>query len=335
MLNYNASGLNRIFHYYILHFLAERGGFSREDAKTIAWSSQFVDGNILSFTVDRGGKLYDTIPTQNYGFWNDYFPRNVYLPFHFIPGDPAFSSETRKDGKTDTSVCSPGSPQGRELFIRALKSGNPYRIGIGAHAYADTWAHQNFSGFTSPLNMLREESLIPPIGHAQALKSPDSIGTVWEDPRLIPEKQTISNKKRFFAAAKMIYKFFRTHNRLDYEDVDTVLLELELLLDKPGMEPPEDEEIAADFHITFGTDPFSLLTWIDEAIIMEGAPPEEEYFAGYSRLLWLKDILLYRSKILRPKPVKGRKNFFSSPFFIWMEAAKEHLAAAKEILRNT
>lgn len=326
--------MNILFHYYIVHFLAEQSGFSQEEARTIAWSSQFVDANILSFTVHAEGREYRTIPTQNYGFWNDYFPENVYLPFHFVPGEPGIAAAKRKDRLSDPSSCTPGSPRARELFIDALKTRNPYRIGIGAHAYADSWAHQNFSGYRNPINICDEGSLIPPIGHAQILKTPDMYGIEWEDSRLLPETAIINNSVRYLAAAKMVYKFFCTHNRKSFGDVETVLMELELLLDRIGGEKAPQEELITDFQITYGMEPFSLRASLDRAVHLENAPLKEEYFNGYSKYLWFKDTFLYKTRVLTPKPVKGKQGFFSTPFFAWMEAAKEHLSSAKGLLKD-
>lgn len=326
--------MNILFHYYIIHFLAGRSGFSQGKAQTIAWSSQFVDTNILSFTVHADGREYRTIPTQNYGFWNDYFPKNVYLPFHFIPGEPRTASEKRQDREGDPSICTPGSQRARELFIEALKTRNPYRIGIGAHAYADTWAHQNFSGYRNPANICDDSSLIPPIGHAQVLKTPDMYNVKWVDRRLVPEAWEIDNFSRYLAAARMVYKFFCAHNRRSFQDSETVLTELELLLNRAGGEKVPEKEILLDFQINYGMEPFMIGAWFDQAIQLENAPLEEDYFNGYSKFLWLKDTLLYKTKVLTPKPVTGKEGFFSTPFFAWMEAAREHLSSAKTLMKD-
>jgi hypothetical protein len=258
----------------------------------------------------------------------------VYLPFHFLPGDPDIAAAKRKDRLRNPSTCTAGSSRARELFVEALKTRNPYRIGIGAHVYADTWAHQNFSGYRNPINICDDSSLIPPIGHAQILKTPDMYDLSWEDNRLLPELAVIDNSSRYLSAAKMIYKFFCTHNKKSFEDVETVLMELELLLERTGGEKTPQDELIMDFQIKYGIEPFSLRASLDEAVLLENAPLKEEYFNGYSKYLWFKDTFLYKTRVLTPKPVKGKADFFSTPFFAWMEAAKEHLSAAKVLMKD-
>ena len=63
--------MNIEFHYYIIHFLANQAGFPEEEAQLIAYSSQFVDHNIVSYRIEIAGKYYSTFPTQNYGFWDE------------------------------------------------------------------------------------------------------------------------------------------------------------------------------------------------------------------------------------------------------------------------
>jgi len=48
------------FHYYITGIIARRAGFIENDAKIIAYASQFVDDNdvILNVTDRKTGKAY-------------------------------------------------------------------------------------------------------------------------------------------------------------------------------------------------------------------------------------------------------------------------------------
>ena len=89
----------------------------------------------------------------------------------------------------------------------ALKTRNLFRIGIALHTYADSWAHQNFSGLLEDWNSVEKRSPVPAIGHAQAFRKPDDPGLMWSDPRLVPANAHIVNRDRVLAAARMIYKY--------------------------------------------------------------------------------------------------------------------------------
>jgi hypothetical protein len=72
-----------------------------------------------------------------------------------------------------------------------------HRLGIALHAYADTWSHQDFSGFKTELNDVEDivvknenednssvrdviEFFIPQVGHAEAVHLPDEPYRDWK-----------------------------------------------------------------------------------------------------------------------------------------------------------
>jgi hypothetical protein len=323
--------MNIEFHYYIIHFLANQAGFPEEDARTIAYSSQFVDHNIISYSIKTGTGTYGTVPTQNYGFWDDSFPREVYVPFHFFPGDPDYEGGKRTDGRKNVLNCTPNSPPVKELLISALKTRNLYRVGIALHTYADSWAHQNFSGLLEEWNRIDNRSPVPPIGHAQALRKPDNPGISWRDPRLLGNLKDIVNRDRILAAARMIYKYLCTYNRRGFEDAEVVEWKLSDLIGLPGQKTG-DERIS-DLVIEDGIEKYRRSEWLKAAFHLTEDPGRSDIFAGYDKLLWLKDAVLYRSSIVERTPVVALPNFFESDFYKWHESARDHLAAAKTILK--
>ena len=240
--------MNIEFHYYIVHFLCKHAGFSPQEAQVVSYSSQFIDHNIITYAIDTGRETYRTIPTQNYGFWDQAFPKEVYIPFHFFPGDPDHPACARADGKVNPLNCTPNSPLLKELLISGLRSKDLYRIGIALHTYADSWAHQNFSGALEDWNALEQRSLVPSIGHAHALKKPDVLDLMWKDPRLPGDRRTVSNRARFFRAARQIYKYLRTYNRLGFGDLDLVMWELERIVGSTEGRKAMEERVA-DFVI--------------------------------------------------------------------------------------
>ncbi len=326
--------MNIEFHYYIIYFLANRAGFSDEEAYTIAYSSQFVDDNIIIYEIQTGDTPFITKPTQNYGFWDRSYPNEVFLPFHFVPGGPRNSTGNsgadglRKGGPNPFS-CTADSRNSKDLFIGALKTRNLYRIGIAVHAYADTWAHQHFSGYLEKWNELDPSSVMPAIGHAQALKNPDTIEGIWEDPRMPVGNRVVRNRERFFKAARKIYKYFCVHNRRSFDDADDVLHRLSELIGPPGREKPAMERIL-DLIIEDGMTKYDRQEWLHSALT--SIPTSEEIlFKGYDKLLWARDEFFYKSRFLSRRPVPAKPNFYRSRLYAWYQAARDHVNAAQTI----
>ena len=325
--------MNIEFHYYIVRFLCKHAGFTDPEGEIVSYSSQFIDNNIISYSIDDGGKTYDTIPTQNYGFWDESFPKEVYIPFHFFPGDPRAAGEARRDGRRNPLCCTPASPGLKELLVSGLHSRNLYRVGIALHTFVDSWAHQNFSGVLEDWNRLEGKSLIPAIGHAQAQRKPDKLDLTWVDPRLVRSLSKINNRDRVVKAARQAYKYLRTYNRLGFEDVDLVMWKLEQILGPRGREKPAQERIT-DFVIELEVAPYDRTEWIRDSFVPGEVAGDERMFSGYDKFLWLKDALLYRSSLVARQPVPALPGFRKSHFYLWQEAARQHLTEAKRLLRG-
>ena len=88
------------FHYYITGLIAQRAGFSEDDAKIITYASQFVDDNdvVLNVTDRKTGKAYSNYISQTMDILK---PKKtlmrIYPIFHFVPGDPMTESARRGD----------------------------------------------------------------------------------------------------------------------------------------------------------------------------------------------------------------------------------------------
>ena len=160
------------FHYYMTYLIAAKAGLEPGDALTLAYSSQYVDDNDMIFEIDNGKASY----FQNYisQTMNILKPKQslmrVYPIFHFIPGDPQAKTAFRKDGCMHWLNTTPDSGNANAMLDLALETGNIHRIGIAAHGFVDTWAHQNFIGYYADFNGLAEPlaSVLPNIGHADA-----------------------------------------------------------------------------------------------------------------------------------------------------------------------
>jgi len=211
--------MEKDFHFYLIEAIVKLTEFDHPDI--IAYSSQFVDDNNEGqFSIDgqeslfpekikSGGGNYYPLMTQSLSpkSLDPYVQKYVYVPFHFLPGDNTVEIKGEKNSLSTT----PNSKNGIALLRAAFDSGNPYRIGIALHTFADTWSHQNFTGLQESWNSVYPwynvfKSIVPNIGHAEAGHSPDVISEDWTDHRL---GKKISNTKRAFDATAEIYKAMR------------------------------------------------------------------------------------------------------------------------------
>ncbi len=319
--------MNLEFHYWIVLFLARKAGLDAGEAWTIAYSSQLTDDRTYPIPLEGPVGRDEVIATQSFGTSDDAPTRAIRLACHFIPGVRAEASRLRVDGEAGALVVTPGSPTAKGLLIAALRSRDPYRIGIALHAYADTWAHANFSGTLDPKNAFADVDPVPPLGHAPALRRPDLLVEIWEDPRLLSPYRRAVNRDRFMAAARMIYKYLATYARRPFADVDRVEAELHALWGRAG-EKGRAERFA-DYAIATGEKPYERDAWLREAGLAEAVafdPPAE---GGLPRALakalrrgdeWIRTRIGGRTY-----PVDER--YYGSDLARWNAAAKAHLSA--------
>jgi len=211
------------FHFYCIGVLAKSAGFSKEDALTIAHSSQYTDDSTESEPIRVGEMLFDPVRTAHKGLrafeWS--VQKRVFLPFHFLPAKPI---EEPRD-----TFCSMSDSEFIHMILdRAChersKQLRLYRIGIALHAFADSWSHQKFSGREHKENdvegiyfkegnkwkhLIWENmylDFLPHIGHGQAGYFPDQSYLHWKYTRKITDEVVERNNPvDFLAAAKKIY----------------------------------------------------------------------------------------------------------------------------------
>jgi hypothetical protein len=205
------------FHYWITGIIANRARLSEEDAQVIAYSCQYTDDNDEIRTVKDAGTNgeYSNYISQTMDILKPkHTLMRIYPIFHFLPGDPLAIPARRRDGKMHVLVTTPDSPLAGTVLSHALQMDNQdpqrlYRIGIASHAYADTWAHQNFVGWYDGFNGELLNPL-PNIGHADFMHHPDWPGHRWQDPRIL--QGDINNNHRFLVAAKRLYEEYSRAN---------------------------------------------------------------------------------------------------------------------------
>jgi len=204
------------FHYYITFILCRKAGYGKDEAHTIAYSSQYTDDNQYHYYVNYpdGGHFLNEI-SQTMDITKPSPKRQkIYPLFHFVPGGT--EAEETCCIECDQKKCFvtiPNSENANMLLKDALQSGDLYRVGIAIHAFADTWAHQNFLGMKHGANGRNQIDIIPNIGHADFFHEPDKIHNEWKDPRLGEEASIVNNDDRLIAAAKHIFiHLFRLKN---------------------------------------------------------------------------------------------------------------------------
>lgn len=203
------------YHFYITYVIALQSGFDKETAYKVAYSSQYTDDNDTPYKINEGkeGK-YESFISQTLDILK---PKDILLRihpfFHFFPGteQDILKASIRRDGKLHLMNTTPGNNNAENLLKDALKSDNPYRIGLATHTFADTYAHQNFVGVKESFNamgdFLQRLNIIN-IGHADAGTQPDKPGLIWDDNRLVSKKRIIDNKGRFLKATGHIFDLF-------------------------------------------------------------------------------------------------------------------------------
>ncbi|MGE5328683.1 MAG: DUF6765 family protein [Deltaproteobacteria bacterium] len=205
------------FHHAVTYVLARLAGFNAGEAEIIAYSAQYVDDAIYDNTVlFNNGAIYKPVCSAHkaldYRNFNKLANHLVWVPFHFLPGNCFKKEDECKEDFYLKIICRPNSYIADDMIrecIRRHKEPNAlYRLGITMHVYADTWAHQGFSGiqhFSNRVQFLDDETSrklgnkvakyfsgifdnelskflddVMPIGHGAVLSYPDKPYLKWK-----------------------------------------------------------------------------------------------------------------------------------------------------------
>ena len=191
--------MRKEFHYYTLFTLARYAGFSKNHSRTIAAASQYTDDSTESDPVHLGNYIFDPVRTAHYKLeafhWN--VQKKIFMAFHFLPPRPIgegmqnFSFVTRAD-----------SILANKLLDEIHRDKSPlrlHRLGVALHTYADTWAHEGFSGREHKENDVDRiaittkdgswdnlfmhdwiyDIVLRKLGHMEALHYPDKAYLKW------------------------------------------------------------------------------------------------------------------------------------------------------------
>jgi len=215
--------MQKDFHFYCVGILCKAAGFKNKDALTIAYASQYVDDSTESEPINLGPHIFDPVRTAHIGLqayeWS--VQKRVFIPFHFIPAKPIHS-------ENGSYLTQPNSEFAQAVLNEAInekdKKFRLYRIGVALHTFADSWAHQGFSGRGNKENDVESIHLfgrnkwkrllwenifldfLPQIGHAEAGYFPDQSYQCWKYKNgTTNEFVERYNSEVFLNAAKTIY----------------------------------------------------------------------------------------------------------------------------------
>jgi len=363
------------FHYYCVGVLAKAAGFNSEDALTIAYASQYVDNSTESelIPIETGNGIlnfdpvlttYKKIDAIQSLSWSA--QKRVWIPFHFIPPKPF--SPGYEQGYS--FVTKPGSQFARLLVEKASKESmkshkrRMCRIGVALHTYADSWAHQGFSGRKyqgendvediriydrkkESWEKLKIENIIfdvlPQIGHAEAGYFPDLTFQKWKY-RSKPSNKVIQrdNTEEFLEAAQDIYNILLKMEKnnpeqpIPWEKLET---KIRKLLEVAGSKPRNLDKLTLPLYSAFQSQHVGLRCkkWISEFSDMFG---ELSTKYSYDPKAWREEAFYgdvewddySREDWGAMYPRKVRTGFWES---LWVNFHRAALCQRHTVLENT
>lgn len=233
------------YHYGTIYVLSRWAKFCSANANIIAASSQFVDDNI----DDNPFSDKEEMENSAQGIQVRYSCQNIWgnvtgkgnpeawVPFHFLPG-------LEGDTRDSQLICKKHSPLSKKLAERLLEttldnSDFAFRLGIGLHVFADTWAHQEFAGINTTINAVQDlifanqgsfvekvlgdimgsssvlkklvnqlKDQLAPLGHVAAMHCPDMPYLWWKSFGRFKEGR--KNWDEFMEASEEIFRILQS-----------------------------------------------------------------------------------------------------------------------------
>lgn len=242
------------FHHGVTYVCARLAGFAQNEAEVIAHSAQYVDDATMDGEIwfENGMSFPRQASAHKMLDYKNLHPvgnRRVWLPFHFLPGNKGEAAATVSDTAYEREefllrcVCRPNSYLAKDLMrVVVERQDRPYalyRLGVAAHVFVDTWAHQGFVGFKHPINKATDldandthhkrsikEKLKDafgelwdetksafvadtlPLGHGAVLSYPDRPYLIWEYTNGLGDRVQRNNPQDFYEAAVELYLHF-------------------------------------------------------------------------------------------------------------------------------
>ena len=239
-----------------------------------------------------------------------------------MPGKVLAKDSRRKDGKLHHLNTTPDNKNANQILDSALETNNLYKIGLAVHAFADTYAHQNFVGYFEGYNHLGGVLQKSPakVGHASATHKPDIPNLIWKDERLCSFNCKRNNKEIFLKAAGRIFEKLKLYNN---PQISTQKLE------------SEKEELVSDLSAAIGetTEKYSFFSNLfdkkDKNLRIKNYRKlsQQKQYGGtrvekYNKYKWLDRVLANPVKILW---FKLQREIPLIPIPVFIEAVKDFL----------
>ena len=225
------------FHHAVTYIVARLAGFGHTDSCIIAYAAQYVDNATNRGTIRfDNGTTYDHIASAHEVFDVNHNSKNdedyqVWVPFHFLPGNNGALSEKHPVVPLiQRLVCTPDSPLANDMWLACRNvKGSPnslHRLGITAHVYADTFAHQMFAGIRHDVNLVFLIKHLEPecrdmlekfksmaadalkLGHGAALTNPDLPFLNWTYQNSFGQERARDNPAIFLESTMRLFSQF-------------------------------------------------------------------------------------------------------------------------------
>jgi hypothetical protein len=219
------------FHHAVTYTVARISGFDHKSADIIAYAAQYVDDSSTSgFLRFNNGVRYQRQATAHPMLDAENLDNDdnslSWLPFHFLPGnnllDAGSVTDTDYFGKL---VCRPDSHIAKAMMASAIRAKERpqglHRLGMAAHVFVDTFAHQGFIGqrhnHNKASNIRDSENKelsalpVPPIGHGLVGTYPDQPYLKWSYEDSNGERISRDNPHNFTLAADRLCQEFRRY----------------------------------------------------------------------------------------------------------------------------
>lgn len=232
-------------HFGATYVMARLAGFPTAEAHIIANAAQYVDdAKVSGFVRFDNGALFQRITTvhspasgKNLDSCENHL---AWLPFHFLPGNTLLSEKEMTAGDyASRLLCSEDSVVMEDVVADCIAARDQpqalYRLGITAHTFLDTFAHQRFGGFIHKYNWVGnikgEDPAIhksclagcvnlfvdfirhpePMLGHGLALTYPDLPWLKWSYRDGFGKTVSRVNAEIFIRGLCGLYRVFRRY----------------------------------------------------------------------------------------------------------------------------
>jgi hypothetical protein len=333
-------------HYYALLALCKTIGLDDKISYTLAYSSQYVDDAKINHLVSN-----DKIVLSNIATAHRYFKINTYTfsamiyntcAFHFLPA-------CKGDSFTQKLICQKDSKIINTILTNNLKS-SPQKFGMLLHIYADTFAHQGFSGLLSKPNQICDlkntngtfilkvkyffnksfdtiiKDFVPAYGHGQAYHYPDIPYLKWSYKYDNETSKTanifVDNQERYKEAFDKIHNYLLKYIKINNITTDIKNYNLDQFYNILAIKANDDKKIKL---------------WQDYLTTHKYFEPNARELK-YDETVWLKECFddfkydKYNNRVVKDAIFKP--DYKSSSWFQFVKAVKEYKIELKQILKN-